>query len=199
MDVLLSRCQGQTERLLGTIHRWNFSIFTLNKFTNGKALSHLCLTVFHEYNLVQAFDLDLCRFVSQISIVSIIRTWRLTAFSQPSMPTIKRPNHENGTPFWLVNVLSFTDSGSVSRWLKKVTTTTILIIMHCMPQMFVKLCIAIWGSLCLQNIVSGWWRTNIKNLVFTVQRCRLSARFIKRRSWGVIYSENKHTLCFCLK
>ena len=53
--------QGHTERLLGTIHRWNFCIFTLNNYTNGKALSHLCLSVFHEYNLIRAFNLDVCR------------------------------------------------------------------------------------------------------------------------------------------
>ena len=61
-DLLTSKSyQGQTERLLENIHRWNFSIFTLNKFTDGKALSHLCLSVFHEYDLIRAFNLDVFR------------------------------------------------------------------------------------------------------------------------------------------
>ena len=66
LDLLTLNSEGQTERLLENIHRWNFSIFTLNKFTNGKALSHLCLTVFHEYDLIRAFNLDLFRWVNFI-------------------------------------------------------------------------------------------------------------------------------------
>ncbi|XP_077991487.1 uncharacterized protein LOC144445719 [Glandiceps talaboti] len=66
LDIDYSR---QAQCVLSHIGNWDWDVFYLNQLTNGRSLFYVSLYLFHEYNLIEYFQLDMIRLMKCLALI----------------------------------------------------------------------------------------------------------------------------------
>ncbi|XP_070556456.1 uncharacterized protein [Ptychodera flava] len=60
---------GQAQCVLSHIGNWDLDIFYLNQLTNGRSLFYMSIYLFHEYNLIEYFQLDMMKLLKCFALI----------------------------------------------------------------------------------------------------------------------------------